>query len=35
VECALTTESDVAARRTRWIAAHTRLKNVFVPQVAS
>jgi hypothetical protein len=34
VECVLTTESNGAARRTRWIAAHTHLTNVFVPQVA-
>lgn len=34
VECVLATESNVAARRTRWIAAHTHLTDVFVPQVA-
>lgn len=34
VECALTTESNVEARRIRWIAAHTHLTDVFVPQVA-
>ena len=34
VECVLTTESSTAARRTRWIASHTHLTDVFVPQVA-
>jgi cephalosporin-C deacetylase-like acetyl esterase len=34
VECVLTAESNTVARRTRWIAAHTHLTNVFVPQVA-
>ncbi|MEU4362304.1 acetylxylan esterase [Promicromonospora sp. NPDC023987] len=34
VECVLTTESSTAARRTRWIAARTQLKDVFVPQIA-
>lgn len=34
VACELSTEGDAAARRTRWIAAHTHLTNVFVPQVA-
>ncbi|MFD6140467.1 acetylxylan esterase [Promicromonospora sp. NPDC060271] len=34
VECVLTTESNAVARRTRWIAAHTHLTDVFVPQVA-
>jgi hypothetical protein len=34
VECVLTTESNAEARRTRWIAAHTHLTDVFVPQVA-
>ncbi|MFI9486880.1 acetylxylan esterase [Promicromonospora sp. NPDC052451] len=34
VECVLTTEEDVPARRARWITAHTDLTNVFVPQVA-
>ncbi|MFC8800876.1 acetylxylan esterase [Promicromonospora sp. NPDC057138] len=35
VECVLTTESNATVRRTRWIAAHTHLTSVFVPQVAS
>lgn len=34
VECVLTAESNAVTRRTRWIAAHTHLTNVFVPQVA-
>ncbi len=34
VECVLTTEKDLATRRTRWIARHTHLSNVFVPQIA-
>lgn len=34
VECTLTTESNVVARRTHWIAAHTHLSDVFVPQIA-
>lgn len=34
VECVLATDGNAVARRTRWIAAHTHLTNVFVPQVA-
>ncbi|MFD7022364.1 acetylxylan esterase [Promicromonospora sukumoe] len=34
VECVLTEDSDLVTRRTRWIARHTHLTNVFVPQVA-
>lgn len=34
VECVLSTESNPVTRRARWIAAHTHLKDVFVPQVA-
>lgn len=34
VECVLSTESNTEARRTRWITAHTHLKDVFVPQIA-
>lgn len=34
VECVLTTENSTAARRTRWIVAHTHLTDVFVPQIA-
>lgn len=34
VECVLATGSSTAARRTHWIASHTHLTNVFVPQVA-
>ena len=34
VECVLTAESNTASRRTRWIASHTHLTNIFVPQVA-
>ena len=34
VECVVTTEHNSAARRTRWITRHTRLADVFVPQIA-
>lgn len=34
VPCVLTEESAAATRRTRWIARHTDLKDVFVPQIA-
>lgn len=33
VECVLSTETNPASRRTRWIAAHTQLTNVYVPQI--
>jgi cephalosporin-C deacetylase-like acetyl esterase len=34
VECVLTTETNLAVRRTGWIKRHTALTNVFVPQIA-
>ncbi|PUB22271.1 acetyl xylan esterase AXE1 [Promicromonospora sp. AC04] len=34
VECVLTTEKDLARRRTSWITRHTHLTTVFVPQIA-
>ena len=35
VECVLTEDEDVPGRRTRWVTAHTRLSDVFVPTVPS